>query len=167
MSCDLLLEIENNSLDSESDQRLRRLLGEPQSGSHEGDLDVAAMCKLQLVSFETNDTAVQEALRPIDSTLYAIEDLRSYDKAMLIAQKLAGLVVSLKQTSFPDVLSAMRSLEDRRGYPDLIAAFGTIPLGDARSDVLALLRTYLKSGKARLRDAAEDAIDMIEDAESD
>ncbi len=91
-----------------------------------------------------------------------IEGIRPYDLAMTLTKKLAEEWINRPSISLDELFIAFEGVKDRSGFADLVAALGVIDLGPAMPRVVELLQSYKTSDNESLREAAEDALDLIE-----
>lgn len=100
--------------------------------------------------------------RVLEEVLIMIEGIRPYDLAMTLTKKLAEEWINRPSISLDELFIAFEGVKDRSGFADLVAALGVIDLGPAMPRVVELLQSYKTSDNESLREAAEDALDLIE-----
>lgn len=98
--------------------------------------------------------------------LALIEQQERFQDANVLAETLADSVVRNVRSGIAEILETVRGQSSPSSFADLIAALGTVELGSALQNILEYLRGLEAGEDERLKQAAEDAIDLIQFAQA-
>jgi len=91
----------------------------------------------------------------------AIQSQKTFQEATLWAELFVKMLIDTAGDRAAEIIRKAQHEVDETAFADTLAAFGTVPLvGDSGAAIIEMLREYATGGNARLRDAAQDALDL-------
>ncbi|HLY02262.1 MAG TPA: hypothetical protein VKR56_07160 [Candidatus Cybelea sp.] len=118
----------------------------------------------ELVGFEAEKPS-HPALTLTVFGMRLIEHQQTFASAKSIAETLADSIARNAHANIVELLETVRAQFSPSSFADLIEAFGTVELGDAVQPVREYLALIEAGNDEQLRQAAQDAIDLIEFAQ--
>jgi hypothetical protein len=96
--------------------------------------------------------------------LEVIAKQRTYEAASGLAKALASILAASSSENLGDVLRVVAREANEAYFADLVEAFGEVPLQSARGSLIIFLRDMTENPSPYLRQAARNALDLIESA---
>ena len=99
--------------------------------------------------------------QPILDALSSIANLTSNEESEAAAKKMASYLVYASGESFTSLLLDLKNHTPSRDFAYLVEALGFVHLGNAENGLRELLQTFARDYNIHIREAAENACDMI------